>query len=106
MKQRADGHHDPSRPNLPAAPAQQLPQNIEAEAALLGAMMIDNRLADDVLDRIEPEHFFEPLHGRIFGAIRSLRQNDMLATPVTLRPMFDGDEGMRAAGRARPISRS
>ncbi|WP_326524246.1 replicative DNA helicase [Sphingomonas sp.] len=76
----------------------QLPQNIEAEAALLGAMMIDNRLADDVLDRIEAEHFFEPLHGRIFSAIRSLRQNDMLATPVTLRPMFDGDEGMRALG--------
>ncbi len=75
-----------------------LPQNIEAEAALLGAMMIDNRLADDVLDRLEPEHFFEPLHGRIFGAIRTLRQNDMLATPVTLRPMFDGDEGMRELG--------
>jgi replicative DNA helicase len=76
----------------------QLPQNVEAEAALIGAMMIDNRLADDVLDRIEAEHFFEPLHGRIFNAIRSLRQNDMLATPVTLRPMFDGDEGMRALG--------
>ena len=51
--------------------ALQLPQNIEAEAALLGAMMIDNRLADDVLDRIEPEHFFEPLHGRI--SVRSDR---------------------------------
>lgn len=77
---------------------QQLPQNIEAEAALLGAMMIDNRLADDVLDRIEAEHFFEPLHGRIFSAIRTLRQNDMLATPVTLKPMFEADEGMRALG--------
>ncbi|MES2337476.1 MAG: replicative DNA helicase [Pseudomonadota bacterium] len=85
------------RPTESPAPVQ-LPQNIEAEAALLGAMMIDNRLADDILDRIEPEHFFEPLHGRIFGAIRSLRQNDMLATPVTLRPMFEGDEGMRELG--------
>jgi replicative DNA helicase len=81
----------------PANPVQ-LPQNVEAEAALLGAMMIDNRLADDILDRLEPELFYEPLHGRIFGAIRSLRQNDMLATPVTLRPMFDGDEGMKALG--------
>ncbi len=76
----------------------QLPQNIEAEAALLGAMMIDNRVADDMLERLDGEHFFEPLHGRIFGAIRTLRQNDMLATPVTLRPMFEGDEGMRALG--------
>ena len=43
-----------------------LPQNVEAEAALLGAMMIDNRIADDT-DRLTADHFFEPLHGRIFG---------------------------------------
>ena len=86
---------------IPAAPTpepQQLPRNVEAEAAMLGAMMIDNRLADDLLDRLEPAHFYEPLHGRIFAAIRTLRSNDMLATPVTLRPMFDADEGMRELG--------
>jgi replicative DNA helicase len=76
----------------------QLPQNVEAEAALLGAMMIDNRLADDILDRIEPEHFFEPLHGRIFEAVRRLRATDMMATPVTLRPMFETDEAMKELG--------
>src|SRR3546814_2377490 len=61
-------------------------------------MMIDNRVADDVLDRIEEEHFYEPVHGRIFGAIRTLRAGDMLATPVTLRPMFEADEGMKELG--------
>ena len=71
---------------------------IEAEAAMLGAMMIDNRLADDLVDRLEPVHFYEPVHGRIFAAIKTLRANDMLATPVTLRPMFDADEGMRELG--------
>ncbi|MFT6570666.1 MAG: replicative DNA helicase, partial [Sphingomonas echinoides] len=75
-----------------------LPQNVEAEAAMLGAMMIDNRLADDLIDRLQPEHFFEPLHGRIFSAIRTLRGNDMLASPVTLRPMFEQDAGMRELG--------
>lgn len=75
-----------------------LPQNVEAEAAMLGAMMIDNRLADDLIDRLEPEHFFEPVHGRIFGAIKMLRQKDLMASPVTLRPMFEADEGMRALG--------
>ena len=80
----------------PAAP--QLPQNVEAEAALLGAMMIDNRLADDIVDRLEPQHFHEPLHGRIFEAIRRLRSTDQLATPVTLRPLFEGDEAMRELG--------
>lgn len=83
----------------PATPeAQTLPQNVEAEAAMLGAMMIDNRLADDLIDKLEPDHFFEPVHGRIFSAIKTLRSNDMLATPVTLRPMFDADEGMKELG--------
>ncbi|MBM6577534.1 replicative DNA helicase [Microvirga sp. SRT01] len=84
----------------PATPVveQQLPRNVEAEAAMLGAMMIDNRLADDLVDRLEPVHFFEPLHGRIFAAIKTLRANDMLATPVTLRPMFEADEAMRELG--------
>ncbi|MGL4313175.1 MAG: replicative DNA helicase [Sphingomonas sp.] len=75
-----------------------LPHNVEAEAAMLGAMMIDNRLADDLIDKLDPAHFFEPVHGRIFAAIKTLRQKDLLATPVTLRPMFEGDEGMRALG--------
>ncbi len=81
----------------PAEPVQ-LPRNVEAEAAMLGAMMIDNRLADDIVDRLEPLHFFEPVHGRIFAAIKNLRGQDMLATPVTLRPMFEADEGMRELG--------
>ncbi|WP_174279233.1 replicative DNA helicase [Sphingomonas bacterium] len=82
----------------PAPEPAHLPRNVEAEAAMLGAMMIDNRLADDLLDRLEPAHFFEPLHGRVFAAIRTLRAADMLATPVTLRPMFEADEGMKELG--------
>jgi replicative DNA helicase len=38
------------------AEPQQLPRNVEAEAAMLGAMMIDNRLADDLVDKLEPGH--------------------------------------------------
>ncbi len=45
--------------------ATSLPQNVEAEAALLGALMIDNRLVEDVQLRLKPHHFFEPLHGRM-----------------------------------------
>ena len=85
-------------PNPALPEPQQLPRNVEAEAAMLGAMMIDNRLADDIVDRLEPAHFYEPVHGRIFAAIKTLRGNDMLATPVTLRPMFEADEGMRELG--------
>ncbi|MEZ0494719.1 replicative DNA helicase [Sphingomonas sp. IW22] len=75
-----------------------LPQNVEAEAALLGAMMIDNRLADDIIDMLKPEHFHEPVHGRIFGAVAKLRGDDLLANPLTLKPLFEGDTGMAALG--------
>ncbi len=78
--------------------APRIPANIEAEAALLGAMMIDNRLADDIVERLEPDHFHEPVHARVFERIRDVRRTGMLATPVTLRPMFEDDAGMRELG--------
>ena len=45
---------------------QRLPRNVEAEAAFLGALLIDNRIVEDVSIKLRPDHFFEPLHGRIF----------------------------------------
>lgn len=81
---------------VPDAPV--LPQNIEAEAALLGAMMIDNRLCEDVQIKLREEHFFEPLHGRIYTQILRLVDRNMIANPVTLRPLFEGDEAMKELG--------
>jgi replicative DNA helicase len=75
-----------------------LPQNVEAEAALLGALMIDNRLVEDIQLKLRPDHFFEPLHGRIYEAILRLTDSNRIANPVTLKPLFDGDEGMKEVG--------
>ena len=77
---------------------QTLPQNVEAEAALLGALMIDNRLVEDVQLKLKPHHFFEPLHGRIYEAILRMTDANRVANPVTLRPLFDSDEGMKQVG--------
>jgi replicative DNA helicase len=82
----------------PGADAASLPQNLEAEAALLGALMIDNRLVEDVMVRLRPEHFAEALHGRIYGQILMLSDRRMAATPVTLKPLFDADAGMAEVG--------
>jgi len=79
-------------------PAQILPQNVEAEAALLGALMIDNRLVEDVQLKLRPDHFFEPLHGRIYESILRMTDANRVANPVTLKPMFDGDEAMKEVG--------
>ncbi len=80
----------------PATPS--LPQNIEAEAALIGALMIDNRLVEDVQLKLRAEHFFEPLHGRIYDAILRMTDKNMVANPVTLKPMFEADEAMKEVG--------
>src|ERR1043165_3347559 len=77
-----------------------LPQNVEAEPALLGALMIDNRLVEDIGLKLKPHHFFEPLHGRIYEAILKMTDSNRVANPVTLRPLFDGDENIKEVGGA------
>ncbi|HEX5258048.1 MAG TPA: replicative DNA helicase [Sphingomicrobium sp.] len=77
---------------------QVLPQNVEAEAALLGALMIDNRLVEDIQLKLKPHHFFEPLHGRIYEAVLKLTDSNRVANPVTLRPLFEADESMKEVG--------
>jgi replicative DNA helicase len=78
--------------------AQSLPHNVEAEAALLGALMIDNRLAEDIQLKLRPDHFYEPLHGRIYEQVLRLIDRNMIASPVTLRPLFEADEEMKELG--------
>ncbi|GAC1581163.1 MAG: replicative DNA helicase [Sphingomicrobium sp.] len=87
---RIDGSQDLTAPILPA--------NVEAEAALLGALMIDNRLVEDVQIRLKAHHFFEPLHGRIYDAVLRLTDKNMIANPVTLRPLFEADEAIKEVG--------
>jgi replicative DNA helicase len=77
---------------------QVLPQNVEAEAALLGALMVDNRLVEDIQLKLKPHHFFEPLHGRIYEAILKLTDSNRIANPVTLRPLFEADESIKEVG--------
>jgi replicative DNA helicase len=77
---------------------QALPQNVEAEASLLGALMIDNRLVEDVELKLRPDHFFEPLHGRIYEAILRMTDANRVANPVTLRPLFEADEAIKEVG--------
>ena len=86
----------------PAEPAgtPSLPANVEAEAALLGALMLDNRLVEDVGLKLKPHHFHEDLHGRIYDSILKLTDKNMVANPVTLRPMFEADEAMKQVGGA------
>ena len=66
------------------------PHNIEAEQALLGAILVHPEAFDRVSDFLEPAHFFEELHSRIYEIIRQLLRAGKAATPITL-PSFLGD---------------
>jgi replicative DNA helicase len=52
--------------SLPPADRRTPPQNIELEQALLGAILVNNDAFHRVSDFLEPRHFAEPVHGRIF----------------------------------------
>ena len=75
-----------------------LPANLEAEAAFLGAVLIDNGLIEELPVPMQAEHFYAPVHQRIYDRILTLIDRQMVVTPVTLKPYFDGDEALKELG--------
>src|SRR6516164_4836693 len=67
------------------------PHNIEAEQALLGAILVNNEAFYRVSDFLEPKHFFEPIHQRIFELAGGLVRANKLASPVTLKTFLPSD---------------
>jgi replicative DNA helicase len=67
------------------------PHNIEAEQALLGAILVNNEAFYRVSDFLEPRHFFEPIHQNIYQLSRDLIRAGKLATPVTLKTFLDAN---------------
>src|SRR6187200_2442199 len=65
------------------------PHNIEAEQALLGAILVNNEAFYRVSDFLEPVHFFEPIHQQIYQLARDLIRAGKLSTPVTLKTFLD-----------------
>lgn len=82
-------------PTSRAEPA--LPSNVEAEAAFLGAVLIDNALLG-VAGDLKAGHFHAAVHGRIFDRVSTLIGRGGKVTPVTLKPYFQDDEGLKELG--------
>ena len=75
-----------------------MPHSIEAEQQLLGAILTNNDLYDRVSQILRAEHFYDPVHARIFetAAARIVKNN--LASPVTLKAFLEDDEGLAELG--------
>jgi replicative DNA helicase len=81
-----------ARKSAPTEPSFRAPpHNIEAEQALLGAVLVNNEAFYRVSDFLEPKHFFEPIHQRIFELAAGLIRASKLATPVTLKTFLPAD---------------
>ena len=78
--------------------AREAPHNTDAEQALLGAILLRNEAGLRVSEFLEPMHFFEPVHGRIYDAAMKIIERGQVATPVTLHAFFERDESLADVG--------
>jgi replicative DNA helicase len=75
-----------------------LPHNIEAEQQLLGAILTNNDVFDRISSLVKAEHFYDPVHARIFEIASARIQKNALASPVTLKAFLEDDVGLRELG--------
>ena len=82
-----------------------LPSNIEAEQQLLGAILTNNDVYDRISSLIKAEHFFDPVHQRIFEIAAARIQKNALASPVTLKAFMEDDAGLKELGGPAYLAR-
>lgn len=74
------------------------PHNLEAEQALLGALLHNNLAFERVVEFLRPEHFSDSSHGRIYESISNLISRGRIADPITLKEYFDRDNALSEVG--------
>jgi len=70
----------------------ELPNNIEAEQAVIGSILVTNEIFDEISVIISNINFFDPMHQKIFNSIESLIYKGMLANPITLKNYFEDEK--------------
>ncbi len=77
-----------------------LPSNIEAEQALLGSILVNNDIIDEISNIITYKDFYDPLHSKIYNLIENLHNKGMIANPITLKNSLQSDENLSEIGGA------
>tara|TARA_B100001057_G_scaffold249686_1_gene249986 strand:+ start:760 stop:2178 length:1419 start_codon:yes stop_codon:yes gene_type:complete len=70
----------------------ELPNNIEAEQAVIGSILVTNEIFDELNTIISSANFYDPMHQKIFGAIENLIYKGLLANPITLKNYFEDEK--------------
>ena len=66
----------------------ELPNNIEAEQSVIGSILLNNEIFDEINLLITSKNFYDPMHQKIFMAIEKLIYSGMLANPITLKTIL------------------
>ncbi|MDC0628746.1 replicative DNA helicase [Pelagibacteraceae bacterium] len=74
------------------------PSNLEAEQALLGSILVNNDIIDEVSTIINPTSFYDPAHTKIYEVIETLNNKGMIANPITLKNFFEKDNMLEDVG--------
>ncbi len=83
----------------------QTPHNLEAEQALLGAILVNNGAIERVQDFLTPDHFINTAHQKIYKASLKLIEKGLIASPVTLKPFFENEDSLTEIGGAEYLAR-
>lgn len=81
-----------------------VPANVEAEQALLGALLYDNGAFERLGDHLQARHFYEPFHQRLFAAIEGNIRKGQLAEPILLAEQFSRDPAFEELGGVRYLA--
>ena len=74
------------------------PSNLEAEQALLGSIMVNNDIIDEISTIINSTIFYDPAHIKIYEVIENLNNKGMIANPITLKNFFEKDNMLDEVG--------
>ena len=74
------------------------PSNIEAEQALLGSILVNNDIIDEISSKITSSVFYDPAHIKIYDVIENLNNKGMIANPITLKNFFEKDNMLNEVG--------
>ncbi|MBA1339585.1 MAG: replicative DNA helicase [Pelagibacterales bacterium] len=75
-----------------------LPSNIDAETSLIGSVLVNNDIIDEISNIVNPNKFFDPVHRKIYEVIENLNNKGMIANPITLKNYFEKDSGLNEVG--------
>ncbi len=77
---------------------QEIPSNIEAEQHLLGSVLVNNDIIDEIANIINAEKFYDPIHLKIYQVIQNLNSKGMIANPITLKNFFEKNKELDEVG--------